>query len=212
MSIRARAALPLAGVVIAVALAGCVPEPVTSPTSATPTGSAPSVSSSAPTDLSPSPSPSTTAGALALPSDCESLYSSDMLAALNAQTPPLNDPGVTMFSSQNASALEVLNSGVATLRCSWGVPSESGLATNVSIVDADQATSVQNALTADGFVCEPALSGTQCRFEKQVIDLDDNLVTTGEIHYFRGDGWVATAYIDVLPEGYTQNIADTLWG
>jgi hypothetical protein len=141
-----RAALGLtAATVVAVGLLGCQPEPspttspVTSPTSAS-TPSAPAAS--------PTPTETAQAGSdIALPTACEELYSPAMLSSLQEQA-PLNDPGVTMTSTQNVEALEILTSGVPTLRCSWGVPSETGLATNVTLVDAAQSAALATALTA----------------------------------------------------------------
>lgn len=204
-----RGAAAVAAAALVVALAGCAPEPGASVTpSASESAASPpsSTSSDAPSTAVPS------ASGFALPAVCESVYSAGMLATLQAQVPPLNDPGVTLFSTQNAAALEVLDSGIATLRCSWGRPSESGLATNVSVIDAEQAATVQSALEADGIACEQVLGGTRCVIEQQRIDLDDNLVTTGEQHFFRDGGWVSTAYVGALPDGYTQDIAETLWG
>jgi hypothetical protein len=132
--VRLRVVAVVAAAVAASAiLSACQPEP-----SATPTASEPSPSAS-PTQTSPaqtpsaSPSPTADAG-FELPAMCEDIYSAKMLASLEAANPPLNDPGVTMDSSQNTDALELLGSGIPTIRCSWGKPSEYGLATNISIV------------------------------------------------------------------------------
>jgi hypothetical protein len=135
-----------------------------------------------------------------------------MLAQLEQQTPPLNDPGVTMYSTQVVGALELLNSGVPTLRCSWGTPSESGLATNVSIVEPGASSSVVDALAGSGFACVEHLSGTLCSFEQESITQDDVLVRRGESHFLRGNGWVSTAWITVDPAGYTDDIVAALWG
>ena len=142
----------------------------------------------------------------ALPEQCEDIYSAGMLASLNAATPPLNDPGVTMNATQNVDALELLTSGIPTIRCSWGRPSESGLATNVSVVDAARTAALLDALRAAGFGCESIWEGTLCQIEQRTVDLDDNEVTLGESHFVRGDGWVSTAWINFAPEGYTEDI------
>lgn len=199
------------GVAAAALLVGCQPEPTPGASdSVTPT---PSVSPGRTTP--PTPSPVETQlpdAAFELPSSCDALYSPAMRAALESSNPPLNDPGVTMTASQNVEALELLASGVPTIRCSWGQPSETGLATNVSVVDAAQSRSLQEALAASGFGCEPLAAGTLCRTEQTVITQDDTQVTIGEAHYFQGDGWVSTAMINFSPEGYTEDIVATLWG
>ena len=199
---------------VAATLAGCVPEP--SPTaSGTGASASPSRSASAPATGSPAPSASETAAAgadIALPAACEQLYTPAMLAQLQQETPPLNDPGVTMYSTQVVGALELLNSGVPTLRCSWGTPSESGLATNVSIIDPAAASGVVDALAGSGFGCADHLAGTLCTFEQESITQDDVLVRRGESHFLRGNGWVSTAWITVDPAGYTDDIVAALWG
>ena len=125
---------------------------------------------------------------------------------------PLNDPGVTMTSTQNVDALEILTSGIPTLRCTWGAPSETGLATNVSIVDAAQSAAVVDALAGSGFTCEPIDGGTVCRFERTVITQDDDQVSLTETHVLRGNAWVSTATVDFEAEGYSEDIVATLWG
>jgi hypothetical protein len=135
-----------------------------------------------------------------------------MLASLEQQAPPLNDPDVTMNSSQNAELLEILNSGIPTIRCSWGAPGGFGLATNVSIVDAAQAAAILASLRTSGFGCAEQSGGTVCRIKQKTVDLDDREVTLGETHFVRGDGWVSTAWINFAPNGYTEDIVAMLWG
>lgn len=213
MDSRSRSsAAVLAVTVAALLLTACAPEP------GEPTPSATSPRPAATESASPgtsTPTPSNTAAEgdeIALPAACEDIYSAEMLASLNAQAPPLNDPGVTMHSTQTAELLEILNSGIPTLRCSWGMPSEFGLATNVSIVDAGRAAAILGALQVSGFGCVEQDGGTICRIEQKRIDLDDSEVTLGETHFVRGNGWVSTAWINFAPEGYTEDIVDTLWG
>ncbi len=195
---------------VAFVATACAPEPDPSDT--------PSPGST-PTPTLPTPKPVPTPietnlpdAGFALPEQCEDIYSDEMLAALNAANPPLNDPGVTMNSSQNVDALELLTSGIPTIRCSWGRPSESGLATNVSVVDAARTAALVDALRAAGFGCESIWEGTHCQIEERTVDLDDNEVTLGESHFVRGDGWVSTAWINFAPEGYTEDVVSTLWG
>ena len=128
------------------------------------------------------------------------------------QAPPLNDPGVTMLSTQNAELLEILHSGLPTIRCSWGAPSEFGLATNVSIVDGAQSAAIATALRDAGFGCEQQLGGTICRTDQTVISQDDTEVRLGETHFLRGNGWVSTAWINFAPTGYTEDIVGDALG
>lgn len=147
-----------------------------------------------------------------VPGACEEIYSAAMLAQLESANPPLNDPGVTMLSTENADLLEIIHGGAPTLRCSWGQPSEFGLATNVTAVDADQETAVLAALPAAGFGCEALGDGTVCRIEQKGVTLDDKEYTRGETHYVGGGGLVTTAWINFAPEGYTEDIVATVWG
>ena len=197
-----------AALLLCVALAGCQPEPVPGPSA--------SASASASATASPTPSPTPTESPQAgedieLPTACEQLYSATMLATLQERG-PLNDPGVTMTSTQNVGALEILTSGIPTIRCTWGAPSETGLATNVSIVDAAQSAAIADALLNSGFACEPIDGGTVCRFEETVITQDDDQVVLTETHVLRGNAWVSTATINFESVGYTEDIVATLWG
>jgi len=201
-----------AAAALCLGLVGCQPEPVAT--------SAPTPSSSASPSPSPSPSPTGSpsptetaqaGGDIPLPTACEQIYSPAMLAALQ-QRAPLNDPGITMTSTQNVGALEILTSGIPTLRCTWGAPSETGLATNVSIVDPAQSAAVVDALAGSGFTCEPIDGGTACRFERTVITQDDVQVSLTETHVLRGNAWVSTATVDFEAEGYSEDIVATLWG
>ena len=87
-----------------------------------------------------------------------------------------------MTSTQNVEALELLSSGAPTIRCSWGLPSESGMATNVTIVDAEQSAAVAAALANAGFACADELGGTVCRFAQSMINQDDEIAELAETH------------------------------
>lgn len=198
-------------VILAVALAltvACLPEPgPDATTDATPT------LTPRPTGSSPTPIETELPDAgFELPAACEDIYSAEMLATLESDNPPLNDPGVTMLSTQDVDLLEIIDSGAPTLRCSWGGPSEYGLATNVTLLDPEQAAFVGDQLVASGFACESLGEGTICRIEQKGVTLDDEEYTSGETHYVGGGGWVSTAWINFSPDGYTEDIVATLWG
>ena len=208
--VRARriAAAIAALATVAVLATGCRPEPSGTPE---PSGSA--------TLDQPTPGPSASPietelpdSAFEVPASCEDIYSDAMLALLQSENPPLNDPGVTMLSTENADLLEVLHSGAPTLRCSWGQPSEVGLATNVTAIDAEQAAAIESALPAAGFGCEELGEGTVCRIEQRGVTLDDEEYTRGETHYIGDGGVVTTAWINFNPDGYTEDVVATLWG
>ncbi|GAA5203840.1 hypothetical protein GCM10025773_35650 [Microbacterium jejuense] len=199
---------------IAGAATGCRPEPGPGATS-TPgdvPSNTPTLQIKTPTpDPSISPTDKPQAG-FEMPQSCEEIYSPAMLAQLQSANPPLNDPGVTMLSSENADVLEIVHSGAATLRCSWGKPSEYGLATNITTIDAAQGATVQSALQSAGFGCEPLGDGTVCRIQQSGVTLDDNPYTRGETHYIGDKALVTTAWINFAPQGYTEDVVATLWG
>ncbi|WP_159499905.1 hypothetical protein [Microbacterium sp. 18062] len=202
------AAAALAAAVLV--LAACVPEPAStsspsSPSSPTATGGGAPTATGEPTvDATEAPTDRPQVTEISLPASCEALYSAQMRATLDASLPPLNDPGVTLASTDVASALGLLESGVPTLRCSWGTPSENGLSTNVSILAVDDVPRLQDVLAAAGFTCADAVGGILCT--------SSGGDGRGESHFLRGNGWVATAWIGALPDGYTEDIAATLWG
>jgi len=197
-------------IVLCLGMLGCQPEPAPSPSASVD----PSPSASPAASASPTPTPTESAQAgedIDLPTGCEQLYSPTMLASLQ-QKGPLNDPGVSMTSTQNVDALELLTSGIPTVRCSWGAPSETGLATNVSIVDGAQSAAIAEALANAGFSCESGDGATVCRYAQTMVDLDDDLVELTETHALRANAWVSTATINFESEGYTEDIMATLWG
>lgn len=216
MTASRRTAFRLVPVVAAVALlaTGCAtpvggaatPEP-------TQTSAAPSVEPTAEPSAEPAeteaPAPS---DEIALPASCDELFVGDLRATLDADLPPLNDPGVTMYSTENAEALSVLESGVPTLRCTWGRPSDRGIATTVSIVSAEQAAVIAEALSVAGFGSEEASGGEYFRTSQQMLSMDEDLVELGETHFLRGNAWISTRWINYGPSSYTPGIVDALWG
>lgn len=209
---RPNASRTLTGAVVlalaAVLTVGCQPEP--GPQS---TGE-PSVSvSPRPTGSTPTPIETELPGTtFKLPGSCDDIYSASMRDSLESENPPLNDPGVTMLSTQNVELIQIIDGGAPTLRCTWGVPSEYGLATNVTAVDNDQAARVEEELGASGFDCKALGEGTICRTEQKGVTLDDEEYTSGETHFVGAGGWVSTAWINFSPKGYTEDVVATIWG
>lgn len=204
---RRAVACLIAAAALGLALVGCRPEPAptASPTAAESAAPAPSADTATPT---PEAEPD---AEIALPAACEELYTPAMLATLQGLG-PLNDPGVTMTSTQNVESLELLASGVPTIRCSWGVPSESGMATNVTIVTAEQSAALLTALAEAGFGCADEFGGTVCRSAQSMINQDDEIAELTETHLLRGNAWVSSYTINFDVPGYTQDVAASLWG
>lgn len=232
--VRLRSAAVLA--ILLIALSGCKAEPgsgstpgttpgATTSSSTEPTATAnatPSTATEPTTAPTTSPEPTATAAPtpsvspadIALPGDCAALYSPAMLATLQAEGGPLNDPGLTLGATGVEGAYAVLDQAVAagqSLRCTWGVPSEVGLATHVSLIDDAQADAVISALQSSGLTCAAHGSGTLCRIVVDTPDEEGGHVW-GESHYLAGNAWVATAWLNFGPDGYTEDIVTTLWG
>ena len=192
---------------LALALAGCAGEP--GPAASTPAGTPSASQGPSVAPSTPAASPTPTKTAVALPADCQDVYSPEMLQTLNAKNPPLNDPGVTMTSTELVEALEVLDSGVPTLRCSWGVPSDYGLATNVTITTPAQASGLTKAMRDRGFSCSESAGETRCELSE---NFSDPVGAAGETHVLRGNIWVATHWLNFAPDGYTEDIVEQLFG
>ncbi|MGW9114006.1 hypothetical protein [Microbacterium sp. NPDC055683] len=188
-------------------------------------GPAPAETSSVPvtaeTGAPVTPTPVTTAPAastptaepsdgIALPAGCEQVWSPEALAILSEDVGPLNDPGLTMLSTEVVPALEVLDT-VPSLRCTWGLPSDVGIATTVAIIDDAQADAVLAALQERSFSCEDRVVVTRCELRETFDGAPAG--EGGEIHVLGGNGWVSTHWLnaDVEPE-YTDDVIATLWG
>lgn len=213
MSAAPRTVLRIVPVVAAVALltSGCATPAGTAPDSSpTPESSATPSASSTPSTPSPVETEATT-DELALPDNCDALFTGDLRAMLEADLPPLNDPGVTMYSTENAEALTILESGVPSLRCTWGRPSDTGIATTVSIVTPEQSAAIAEALGQAGFGAEAAADGEYFRTSQEMLSMEDELVELGETHFLRANVWIATRWINYGPEEYTPGIVDALW-
>lgn len=200
--VRAAAFGGVAAVAI-VAMSACVPE--TAPSAPQSSASARPSASETASNAGASPTPT----ASALPASCDDIYSAPMLSTLTADVPPLNDPGVTLLSTDQAPLLELLDA-VPTLRCSWGEPGDRGLSTNVSVVSAAQADTVRETLRSAGFGCDTQGEATVCRIEQRGVSLEDKPYVRGETQAVSGEYWITTSWVNIDPDGYTQDILAVL--
>lgn len=129
-----------------------------------------------------------------------------MKSYLTEHVPPMNDPGVTMFSTQLVPGLETLDAA-PHLRCTWGTAGGPGLATTVATVSDREASELLRELQEAGFDCSEAGEEQRCTLVRDVQGRQ-----TGESHVLRGNGWVATSWAGFAPDGYSADIVAQLWG
>lgn len=164
--------------------------------------------------LTPSPSATLTPvpEVIELPEDCGSLFDEDFIAEMESTGLPLNDPGITMTSTELTAGLTLLENE-ASLRCTWGVPSEVGLATTIALVTEAQADSIIAEAEMEDFECSTvSWSETRCTFVFRDDDADFGAVAHGEEHVLRGNAWIATRWLEVEIPGYTDDIVAKIWG
>jgi hypothetical protein len=148
---------------------------------------------------------------VAVPTDCEAIYTPQQWSELsNATDLPFNHPGVvsnerlTMYDDVNA-LLEANDK----LACSWGGPSEYGIQTWVVEVTPGQSAEAVRALEANGSECGDQLGGIRCT--QEFADDEDGTGVAGYSHVLRGNLWIATHWVNVAPENYSEGIVETLF-
>ena len=148
---------------------------------------------------------------VALPTDCEAIYTPQQWSELsNATDLPLNHPGVvsnerlTQYDDVNA-----LLSANEKLACSWGGPSEYGIVTWVTEVTPEQSAEAVRALEANGNECGEQLGGIRCT--QEFSDDEAGTAVAGYSHVLRGNLWIATHWVNVAPEKYSEGIVETLF-
>ncbi|WCM56492.1 hypothetical protein [Microbacterium sp. EF45047] len=212
MSRRRVAAVAFAALLLLPAVSGCAPGPGPTADPASPPASAP------PTSASPSPDATPTDDAtddaaddIALPESCEDVFSDELTARMLDAGQQLNDPSLTMPSTELPAGQALLES-VPRLHCTWGAASEVGAATDVALVDEAQAAQLQQAFAAEGYECadlpeDPAQ--TRCAMH-QVFEgeLPGEL---GEIHVFRANAWLSTRWLNLDMTGYADDMVAQLW-
>lgn len=192
------------GAVAVLALTGCssltIPGQTPEPSLVPPTGPAPS----------PTQSHVLVTDEIDLPRDCATLFDEDFIQMMEEGHAPLNDPGLSMSST----SLERGQALLAThehLRCTWGVPSEVGMATTVMIVSNEKAQAVMEEAAGGDFLCG-TISATERRcdfYETGASEMGG--YSWGEEHVWRGNAWIATRWLNLDVPGYTDGIVAALW-
>lgn len=193
-----RAALPAALALLV--LTGCAPESsIEQP--------APDASTPAPTITAAPPSETITA----VPSSCDALVPAEIQADLDhldLNTPAAQNAGLP--SNLGNSELAELAEAGRVLTCNWDgeASDDTYLHTGVVVIDGGDGAAAVKLITDDRVQCYPADGGTRCEFTST---RSSPAVEYGETHLFRDDLWLATAWSNVAPPGYTSALAANLW-
>ncbi|WP_187977413.1 hypothetical protein [Mycetocola sp. JXN-3] len=158
--------------------------------------------------------PAPTTAAIELPASCQAIYSGPMFSSLRALELPLNDPSLADETGTAIPELDTLLRANPGLHCSWGLPSELGINTNVTLIDPAAAQNIEAALVARGATCEDKDDGTLCTLihvGPGVEGWAEGDPQAGENHFFRDNAWIATHWSTVEMNGYTPDIVHTLW-
>lgn len=143
-----------------------------------------------------------------IPAECNGLYRKNWaraLTGLSLSSPPISDAP----AGSTDSALNALARGRVSLSCVWGiadVPSEASVVTTLATVGPAEASAAIARMKAAGWACSSKWGGTRCLYEKTVSGL-----ASGESDFVRDDVWIATRWNKSGPDGYTQDIVNTLW-
>lgn len=184
-----------------------------STSTATPTGTAGASATPTSTPATPGADDAnetpTVAETAAIPSDCRGLYDDAMWADFSADPLlPLNIPEMTHDQNFTGSdTADAVFAPLVNLECMWGQPGEYGISTWVATVDETQAAEGLALLEADGYDCGDQLGGVRCT--KQHIDGEG---AAGHSMVFRGDVWVATHFVNLTPDNYSEMVIGKLFG
>ncbi|BDZ39373.1 hypothetical protein GCM10025863_19870 [Microbacterium suwonense] len=159
----------------------------------------PSASAPASVDPDPRSTPAPTSTPVALPTDCKTILSGDVLAQL--KDVPLNDPALGESG--------VLDDG--TLLCVWADPhaDTTGLTTRIERMPRGEALDMLSSLAEEGFSCYTPDGGTRC---EKTWKSEQYPVTDGRTLFWRDDVLIDTNYSNLAPQGYTASIVAAIWG
>lgn len=150
----------------------------------------------------------------ALPSSCDALYSSGMVATMSSAGVTLNPawiyaPGQYDEVGTLVGSLQPILDTSDKLTCTWttGGGSEVGLTTEIVHVTDAQATQIVDKLTSIGWTRLDELGGI--RFVVQQ-NLEGNSV--GESQFLREGLWFSTQYVNLGVNGYTADMVTQVFG
>lgn len=196
---RALFAVPAAGAVLIVLLAGCAQTPQ-APAPSAPAEAAPTATPT-PTGTAPGTPPVPSGPVLSmtvLPADCTTMLSDEVRAQLEGI--PLNDPS---FGESGVRADR-------SLRCVWGEPgaTTTRLVTTVNYAPRNDVLDYFNARMEEGFVCYEPAEGLRC---EKTWENPDYPVTDGRTLFYRDGVLIDTQYSNLAPSGYTTAVIRAIW-
>lgn len=163
----------------------------------------------------PQPSDSATSApvptpvASVIPGSCAKIYTTDWATQLSPNVlNPSWSKSAGLIGSNNDTAQALLRQ-TAQLTCVWGATDAEGtnyLVTTLAVVTSDQAAAAQAALKAASYDCVTQYSGVKC-----VIQSTNSAGTWGETAFFKDNVWISTFWQNLGPDGYTNDIINTLW-
>ncbi|ONI61379.1 hypothetical protein ALI44B_13220 [Leifsonia sp. ALI-44-B] len=151
----------------------------------------------------------TVAETASIPSECRGLYDDATWARLTGDSQlPLNIPEMTHDQNFTGSdTIDAVFAPLVSLECMWGQPGEYGISTWVATVDEAEAAEGLALLKAEGYDCGDQLGGVRCTKEHT-----DGPMIAGHSMVLRGDAWVATHYVNITPDNYSEMVVGKLFG
>lgn len=157
--------------------------------------------------------PAPAAPAVAIPASCVDIYTRDWSAELGGLVlnPPWTEiPGNGPFWGSNDTGAVTVLEATTRLTCAWvgsNGGGDVGIITNLAQLTSEQEASTATYLESTGQACFEELGGIRC-----VVGWNSEAGDSGESHFFREGIWSATRWSNVVADGYTRDIASTLFG
>jgi hypothetical protein len=200
--------MSIAAALVAVVLgSSACASPDAAPTAPTPTIPTPTASSA----------PSPEAEPVAIPTDCTDIVDAAVYDATLAGL-PLNDPAVVSdrhgavepVTSPPGSSPSTVLDDAAQLVCLWRDPNADITGLFLTLGTADPAVAEQrlDEMSAEGYVCESRLEGTQC----QLAEVDETYgVDVATTAFLRDDVWLFVSQANVPTDDLIGAVVERLW-
>ncbi|MEL4319239.1 hypothetical protein WJX64_09500 [Leifsonia sp. YIM 134122] len=161
----------------------------------------------------PTPTPATTASAVTIPTDCSGIYTKDWTPEMGGLvfSQVVLGENSQRYASLDSTFGPALEAG-SSLGCRWSDHlGEAGLATDVASIAPELQVSLIEHARSIGYACRDEFEGTRCDIESE-LESEPGQARFGESHFFRDGIWVATRWVRINPDGYTEDIVTALFG